>query len=89
MYKRQHLESRENACDLAFGTSVYTVYSTSAIGMTAPEDLGSEPVTVSKTTYVPAELFKVLLGNYDEAVVISDNRIAIQRISIGCANPNA
>ncbi len=84
-----HLENRANACDIAFGSSIYAVYSTSAIGMTSPTDLGSEPVQISKTTYVPVELFKVLLGNHDKTVVISDNKITIQVVSIGSSNPNA
>ena len=77
--KSYHLENRENACDFELGSSVYTVYSTVADGMTAPSDLGSEPITIKKTTYVPVELFKMLLGNSNEAVVISGNKIAIQK----------
>ena len=87
--KSYHLENKENACDVEFGSSIYTVYSTRAIGTTSPEDLGSEPVIVNRIIYVPVELFKVLLGNYDQAVVISGSKIAIQRVGIGSANPNA
>ena len=39
--KSYHLENRENACDFELGSSVYTVYSTVADGMTAPSDLGA------------------------------------------------
>ena len=87
--KTYHMENSLNACDISFGNSIYTIYSTCAIGMTAPEDLGSEPVWFHKTTYVPVELFKVLLGNHDEAVVIHENTIAIQSIHMGAENPNA
>ena len=88
--KAYHIENGTNACDIAMDSSVYTVYAVNGMaGTTSPTDLGAEPQYIGKTLYVPVELFRVLLGNYDEAVTVSGSYILIREVSIGCANPNA
>lgn len=61
----------ENAYQLDNGTAKTTIYmdvdsyfkaSSKAIGMTCPVQLGSAPVTVGETVYVPAALFDLLCG---------------------------
>ena len=88
--KAYHVQNGTNACDIAMDSSVYTVYAVNGMaGTTSPTDLGAEPQYIGKTLYVPVELFRVLLGNYDEAVTISGSNILIKEVRIGCANPNA
>ena len=77
--KRYQLKGKLNVCSVEFGSSIYTMRSTNAIGMSAPTDLGSEPMRLNKVTYVPAELFRMLLGNAEGAVTISDKRIDIEK----------
>ena len=88
--KAYHVQNGTNACDIAMDSSVYTVYAVNGMaGTTSPTDLGAEPQYIGKTLYVPVELFRVLLGNYDEAVTVSGSYILIREVSIGCATPNA
>lgn len=59
----------------------YYVASTSikgGVGMTAPCSLGAAPSIIDGSTYVPAQLFRILLGNSDDAVTINENQILIQ-----------
>ena len=46
-----------------------------AVGATAPLSLGAAPYVVDGTTYVPLEMFNVLLGN--DAVDLEDGKIVI------------
>lgn len=46
-----------------------------AVGATAPLSLGTAPYVVDGTTYVPLEMFNVLLGN--DAVDLEDGKIVI------------
>ena len=47
-----------------------------AVGATAPLSLGAAPYVVDGTTYVPLEMFDVLLGN--GAVTLEDGKIVIK-----------
>jgi len=46
-------------------------------GVTAPFSLGAGPKIINDRTYVPAELFRVLLGNSDSAVTVKDSTVTI------------
>lgn len=50
-----------------------------AAGATGPFQLESAPIVVNGSTYVPAELFRILLGNSSTALTVSENTIAFQR----------
>lgn len=57
---------------LTVGVDSYYAASSNAIGMTAPESLGSAPVLIDGKVYVPAKMFIALLGNTENAVVTSN-----------------
>lgn len=48
---------------IEIGCDNYYMVSTVAVGMSAPTPLGAAPVLKGDKTYVPAEMFKILLGN--------------------------
>lgn len=54
-----------------FGTDSYYMVSSTAIGMSAPTALGVAPVLKNDVTYVPAELFNILLGQGSVTVSVS------------------
>ncbi len=54
-----------------FGTDSYYMASSTAIGMSAPTALGAAPVLKNDVTYVPAELFNILLGQGSVTVSVS------------------
>lgn len=64
--------------EVVLGRDLYTVTSSTAIGMTAPFSLGIAPAMLAPgTIYVPASLFRVLLGNRDDAVTVRDSAVVI------------
>lgn len=64
--------------EVVLGRDLYTVTSSTAVGMTAPFSLGAAPAMLAPgTIYVPAGLFRVLLGNRDDAVTVQDGTMVI------------
>lgn len=59
------------------GADSYYKASSAAIGMSAPTALGAAPELKDGTTFVPANMFKILFGN-DDAVIVKDNTITFQ-----------
>lgn len=57
---------------LTLGLDLYYASSSVAIGTTAPERFGVGPTMVNGQTYVPAEMFRALLGNAENAVSIAE-----------------
>lgn len=58
------------------------------IGTTAPFSLGVAPTLTGGKTYVPLELFRVLLGNDDDAITVSGSTISVKSGSSSqIANP--
>ncbi len=74
--KAFHAENGERETDFVIGTDSFFAYSTHSLGMTAPTSLGTAPVTISGSVYVPVGLFRIILGN-DNAVVVKDGNIRI------------
>ena len=64
--------------EVVLGRDLYTVTSSTAIGMTAPFSLGAAPAMLAPgSIYVPVGLFRVLLGNRDDAVAVQDGAVVI------------
>lgn len=64
--------------EVVLGRDLYTVTSSTAIGMTAPFSLGAAPAMLAPgTIYVPVGLFRVLLGNRADAVTVQDGAVVI------------
>lgn len=64
--------------EVVLGRDLYTVTSSTAIGMTAPFSLGVAPAMLAPgSIYVPVGLFRVLLGNRDDAVAVQDGAVVI------------
>ena len=57
---------------LTVGVDNYYASSSTAIGMSAPQTFGAGPLLIDGKVYVPAEMFCALLGNTENAVVISN-----------------
>lgn len=74
--KEFHAENGERETDFVIGTDSFFAYSTHSLGMTAPTSLGTAPVTISGSVYVPVGLFRIILGN-ENAVVVKDGNISI------------
>jgi hypothetical protein len=62
--------------NLVIGEDLYCAYSSKAIGMTTPQKLGVAPTIIEKSTYVPAEFYKILLTD-SRAVTIKGSVINI------------
>ena len=54
-----------------------------AVGMTAPFSLAAAPYAVDGTTYVPLELFVVLMGNPADAVTANDGAVELTAEAAG------
>ena len=54
-----------------------------AVGMTAPFSLAAAPYAVDGTTYVPLELFVVLMGNPADAVTANDGTVELTAEAAG------
>lgn len=64
--------------EVVLGRDLYTVTSSTAVGMTAPFSLGTAPAMLAPgTIYVPVGLFRVLLGNRADAVTVQDGTVVI------------
>lgn len=61
------------------GRDSYYASSSTAIGMTAPQSLGIGPLLIEGTMYVPADMFWALLGNNENAVVVSNGTATITK----------
>ena len=72
------------------GEDLYTAVTSvdGLVGMSAPFSLGAAPYVVDGTTYVPLELFPVLLGNQADAITFADNKIKLRTESAGVQIPN-
>lgn len=57
---------------LTVGVDSYYAASSTAIGMSAPQSFGSGPLLIDGKVYVPAEMFRALLGNAENAVETSN-----------------
>lgn len=76
-----NLDNGSMQTDLSIGQDKYLVYvseDSGAIGMSAPFSLGAAPTVINGLTYVPVELFRVLLGNGENIVKLEDNAVSIQ-----------
>lgn len=81
-------------CDLIIGEDSYQVVTSNEelVGMSAPFSLGMAPYVVNGSTYVPLELFSILLGNLDSArISFGDGTLslAIQSQKVEVPNPFA
>lgn len=76
--------------DVTLGVDRYQLESSDALGLTAPFSLGAAPAMLSPgTIYVPAELFRPLLGNRADAVTIgTDGSVSFSSGSTGTQIPN-
>lgn len=66
------LDDGEMNTTLTVGVDSYYASSSIAIGMSAPQSFGTGPLLIDGKVYVPAEMFCALLGNAENAVVISN-----------------
>ena len=72
------------------GADSYYTASSKAIGMSAPESLGAAAETVDNVTYVPAELFSLLLSNPDAVNILGNSiYITVQDTKMQLPNPYA
>lgn len=64
---------------VTLGQDLYQVVTSveGLVGMSAPFSLGAAPFVIDGTTYVPMELFNILLGNRADAVTVQDGSISI------------
>lgn len=58
------------------------------VGMTAPFSLAAAPYAVDGTTYVPLELFVVLMGNPADAVTADDGAVELTAEARGQRRPD-
>lgn len=56
-----HMDNGIMQTDLTLGDDNYFAYSSKAIGMTAPLSLGVAPTIIKGATYVPVDLYKIVL----------------------------
>ena len=72
------VDSGEMHMIITVGENLYQAITSieGAVGATAPLSLGAAPYVVDGTTYVPLEMFDVLLGN--GAVTLEDGKIVIK-----------
>ena len=61
------------------GEDSYMATSTIAIGATAPAQLGSAPVLINDTLYVPAQIFRIIQGNDPDTVKESGSKVIISK----------
>lgn len=80
--KTFHAENGERETDFKIGIDSFIVYSTQSFGMTAPTTLGAAPVIIGGTTYVPVDLFRMIFGNNENAVVVKAGNINIHGDSV-------
>lgn len=71
-----HMNNGTMQTDLALGENNYFAYSSKAIGMTAPQSLGAAPTVMNGFTYVPVDLYNILLTD-PNSVQVKDNKISI------------
>lgn len=64
---------------LTVGLDSYYAASSNAIGMSGPQSFGVEPILIGDKVYVPAEMFSALLGNNEDAVILSDGIITFTK----------
>lgn len=72
------------------GVDSYYMASSTAIGMSAPTELGAAPEIKEDTTYVPAELFAILYCNPDAVKIENGNiiiRSDVDEPEVGIPNP--
>ncbi|MGI5964013.1 MAG: stalk domain-containing protein [Lawsonibacter sp.] len=64
---------------VTIGEDLYQVVTSveGRVGMSAPFSLGTAPYVVDSTTYVPLELFEVLLGNRENTIALENGVISI------------
>lgn len=70
---------------LCIGRDLYQVVTSvpGQVGMSAPFSLGAAPFAADGTTYVPLELFEVLLGSRENAVVLENGILSISTAGDG------
>ncbi|BAU28450.1 uncharacterized protein DUF4367 [Aneurinibacillus soli] len=78
-----HMDNGTMQTDLTLGEDNYFAYSSKAIGMTAPRSLGVAPTIIKGTTYVPVDLYNIVLTD-PNCVSIKGSVISI---SIGSTKP--
>lgn len=72
------VETGQASIDLTLGKDLYQLVYTSSAGKSDPLSLGAAPAMLAPgTIYVPAGLFRVLLGNQDDAVTVQDGTVVI------------
>lgn len=72
--KSVKLDNGEVNTIIYIGLDSYYMASSTAVGMSAPTPLGSAPVIKNGSTYVPADMFGILLGNKVEIVEKTENK---------------
>lgn len=88
------VDSGEMHMTIAIGEDSYQAITSieGAVGATAPLSLGAAPYVVDGTTYVPLEMFNVLLGNdavdleNGKIVIHTENNVQIPNPFIDCAS---
>lgn len=84
------LDNGEVNTTVYLGADSYYTASSKAIGMSAPESLGAAAETVDNVTYVPAELFSLLLSNPDAVNILGNSiYITVQDTKMQLPNPYA
>lgn len=72
------VETGQAYIDLTLGKDLYQLVYTSSAGKSDPLSLGAAPAMLAPgTIYVPVGLFRVLLGNRDDAVTVQDGTVVI------------
>ncbi len=61
------------------GDDSYMATSVIAIGATAPAQLGSAPILINDTLYVPAQIFRIIQGNDPDTVKESGGKVIISK----------
>lgn len=80
------LDNKEVNTIVYIGTDSYYMASSTAIGMSAPTALGAAPVLKNDLTYVPADMFKILLTDPD-AVKENGSEVTITSEKTQIPNP--
>lgn len=72
------LDSGSMHSTITIGKNIYSATTSipDAVGATGPFSLGAAPEIIKGSTYVPAELFRVLLGNEEDVVTVKGNQIS-------------
>ena len=61
--KSANLDNADIKTQIQIGIDLYYYESSKAIGMTAPEKLGAEPILVDNNIYVPIKMYNILLND--------------------------